>query len=206
MSESASAPAPADAESTTSVDPHVATSDPPKHARQLIYEVTLQLAVREPQADLRRAERLAASMGGWVQSVAGNVIVMRVPARALQQSTQQLESWGRVLDRHYNSTDVTAAYVDLETRIRVLKETQAQLLELLRRANTVEDALAVRKELDALTLELETALGRMRMLSEQIAFSKITLMLEPEQGTMHRVDKEDPFPWVDMLGVEVTRW
>ena len=76
---------------------------------------------------------------------------------------------------------VTQEYVDLTTRIRVLKETQTQLIALLKQARNVEEALQVRRSLDAITMELEQAMGRLRMLENLIGFSTLTLRLS-ERG------------------------
>ena len=142
--------------------PEPSQTQAPKQARQLIYEATLSLAVRDPDANLRRAETLAQSVGGWVEKVEGLTITMRVPAAALQKTMADIESWGRVLLRDYVSTDVTAQVYDLETRIAVLRQTHAQLLQLLSRSVNVEEALAVRERLDKPIVSQAVTAGQRR--------------------------------------------
>ena len=96
--------------------------------------------------------------------------------------------------------------MDLQTRIRVLKETQAQLIALLKRSRNVEEALKVRQALDRVTMELEQATGRMRMLRNLIGFSTLTLNFDERGPHIDTPSSNDPFTWVNNLGVEATEW
>src|SRR5690606_38241135 len=132
--------------------------------------------------------------------------VLRVPAANLRAVMNGVGGLGLVTSRSLQARDVTEEYVELNTRIRVLRETQDQLIDLLKKAKTVEEALHVRQALDRVTMELEQALGRLRLLESQIGFSTLTLRLE-ERGPQNRIpSSNDPFPWVDELGVEATEW
>ena len=64
----------------------------------------------------------------------------------------------------------------------------------------------VRQALDKVTMELEQALGRLRMLENLIGFSTLTVYVD-ERGPQNDIpSSNDPFPWVDSLGVEATEW
>jgi hypothetical protein len=118
----------------------------------------------------------------------------------------ELGRLGVVEARSLQARDVSEEYVDLTTRIRVLRETQQQLLDLLRTARNVEEALKVRASLDAITMELEQAMGRLRLLESLIGFSTLTVRMSL-RGPQNAVpSSNDPFPWVDNLGVEATEW
>jgi hypothetical protein len=135
-----------------------------------------------------------------------NQLVLRLPAIHLKPVMAMLAKLGVVEARTLQAQDVTAEYVDLESRIKVLRDTQTQLLDLLGKAKTVEEALHVRRALDEVTMELEVALGRMRQLSDMIAYSTLTVTLI-ERGPQDSIPtSNDPFRWVDSLGVEATEW
>jgi hypothetical protein len=55
-------------------------------------------------------------------------------------------------------------------------------------------------------MQLETALGRMRQLQSQISFSTLTVTLVEQGPYANTPSSNDPFPWVDSLGVEATEW
>ena len=82
---------------------------------------------------------------------------------------------------------LTAEYVDLESRIKVLRETQTQLLDLLGKAKTVEEALHVRKALDQVTMELEgAALGSMDELVDRLVAQAPILGMAQTPGDLLR--------------------
>jgi hypothetical protein len=87
----------------------------------------------------------------------------------------------------------------------VLEHIVEQLELLLARATSVEQALQIRVELDRVRIELEAARARMRQLSELIDFSTLTLYLS-ERGPDALPSSNDPFPWVDSLGTELTEY
>lgn len=183
------------------------TKEPPKQfARQIIYTADMAISVFKLDESMKRAEALTLESGGYVQTLSQGYLILRIPAAQLRGVMDELAKLGVVESRNLQAQDVTQEYVDLQTRIRVLKETQTQLIALLKQARNVEEALKVRESLDAITMELERAVGRMRMLENQIGFSTLTLRLS-QRGPQNAVpSSNDPFPWVDTLGVEATEW
>ncbi|MCA9680661.1 MAG: DUF4349 domain-containing protein [Myxococcales bacterium] len=180
--------------------------DQPDHGRQIIYVAGLQISVYDLEASMNSVESIPDRFGGWVHMRTQNQVVLRIPANQLKAVMRELSGIGVVEARSLQAQDVTAEYVDLESRIKVLRETQAQLLDLLGKAKTVEEALHVRSALDNVTMELEVALGRMRQLGDMIAFSTLTVTLL-ERGPQDSIPtSNDPFRWVDELGVEATEW
>lgn len=184
-----------------------ADGEPPKnHGRQIIYTADMQVSVFNVEDTMKKAEALPETFGGWIQARSEGYVQMKIPARRLREAMEEITKWGRVDRKSLQASDVTAEYVDLDSRIRVLRSTQAQLLELLTKAKTVEETLNVRRALDQVTMELEVALGRMRQLESQIAFSTLSLNLVEQGPHLPNPSSNDPFPWVDMLGVEATEY
>lgn len=181
--------------------------DPQKQfARQIIYTAEMVISCFKLEDAMERAEALTLAVGGYVQTMSHGYFVLRIPAAKLRRVMDDLAKLGVVTSRSLQAQDVTQEYVDLTTRIRVLRETQSQLIALLKQARNVEEALQVRRSLDAITMELEQAMGRLRLLENQIGFSTLTLRLS-ERGPQHAIpSSNDPFPWVDTLGVEATEW
>ena len=176
------------------------------HGREIIYTAGLQLGVYDLESALALVEALPERVGGWVHMRNQQQVVLRVPAAKLELVMAELAGLGIVEARTLQAQDVTAEYVDLESRIKVLRETQAQLFSLLGKAKTVEEALHVRKALDEVTMQLELALGRMRQLDDLISFSTLTVTLVERGPYNNTPTSNDPFRWVDQLGVEATEW
>lgn len=188
-------------------EPTVSKDDQtPDHGRQIIYVASMQVSVYSLESALALVESLPDRFGGWVHMRNQSQVVLRLPADRLKPAMSELATLGVVEARTLQAQDVTAEYVDLDSRIKVLRETQTQLLDLLGKAKTVEEALHVRKALDQVTMELEVALGRMRQLSDLIAYSTLTVTLVERGPQDHIPSSNDPFGWVDSLGVEATEW
>jgi hypothetical protein len=75
-----------------------------------------------------------------------------------------------------HTADVTADWVDVAARIENAKREEARLHTLLdEQTGTLADVLAVERELSRVRGEIERAEGRMRVLSDQVAMSTLTL-------------------------------
>ena len=205
------APEPAEPAAPPSVD--VDTGDQPKpkptqasKKRQVIYTATMQTSVFDIDQAVAAAEALPDRFGGWLHQRQDNMVIVRIPAEHLEEAMDVIAELGVVEYRLLQAEDVTAEYTDLESRIAVLEEMQAQLKILLAKANSVEQALEIRKALDAVTMELEVARGRMRELAKSIAFSTLILWFNQRGPATPIPSSNDPFPWVDELGVEATEY
>ena len=202
-------PAPGDGAGGGEPEPEPAVAEPDQpddHGRQIIYTATMEIGVYNVKEAMKVAEALPERFGGWIHSRSEGYLTIKIPAKNLQPAMNELGKLGNVTARNLQAQDVTAEYVDLDTRIRVLRETQTQLLALLKKAKNVEEALHVRQALDDVTMQLETALGRMRQLQSMISFSTLTVTLSEQGPYTGTPSSNDPFPWVDSLGVEATEW
>jgi hypothetical protein len=186
-------------------EPAVADDDPTP-GRHIIYTATMQVSVFNLKDAMERAEAMPSKYGGYVQNMSGSYFVMRIPSAKLRTAMDEIEGLGVVDARTLDSQDVTEEFLDIQTRIEVLERTQKQMMELLTKARTVEEALHVRQSLDAITMELEVLKGRLRRLESLTEFSTLTVNLV-ERGP-HSVlpSSNDPFGWVNELGVEATEW
>jgi chemotaxis protein histidine kinase CheA len=183
--------------------------DPPKQTagkRQIIYTASMQVSVYDVAHSVEQAEALPDRLGGWLHQRIDNQVILRIPAERLREAMDMIAELGVVDYRLLESLDVTAAYTDLESRIRVLNEMHAQLTKLLAQAKTVEQALEIRKALDQVTMELELARARMRELSKSIAFSTLVVQFVARGPDFELPSSNDPFPWVVELGVEATEY
>lgn len=206
----AEAEAPAGATNSASSTDESASADerPPEgdEGRQIIYTAGMRIAVFNLQDALETAEALPERFGGYVQTMSDTQVVLRIPSKNLRPVMAGLAGYGNVERRWLQSQDVTAEFTDIESRLKALEKTHAQLLELLGKARTVEEALKVREALDRVSAELEVLKGRLRQLSNMTAYSTLTLDFYERGPHNPTPSSNDPFPWVDSLGVEDTEW
>jgi hypothetical protein len=159
----------------------------PEVGPKIVQTASLTLSVRRGRFEdsIDEARTIAAGLGGFVVSSSSSqggfkrlvrgTLVVRVPSGGYADAMKALSALGRVEGRQEAGQDVSQEYVDLQARTRQLEAVEAQLLQLLERANTVGAALAVQRELSQVQLELEQAKGRLNYLDDQVAFATISL-------------------------------
>ena len=174
--------------------------------RHIVYTASMTVSVFNLEDAMEKAEAIPETFGGYIQSMNEGALILRVPSKNLRKVMDELGGFGVVDSRSLQAADVTAEFTDVDSRIRALESTQTQLLALLTKARTVEEALKVRQALDNVNTELEVLKGRMRQLKNQISFSTLTVQLYERGPHMPTPSSNDPFPWVNNLGVESTEW
>ena len=164
--------------------------------RIIVRTVNLELEVDDVAESIEEIAQGAQRDGGWVvgtnrSSKHIGFIAVRVPAAKLDDTLDWMRAVGvDVLSEASTSTDVTDEYYDLRSRVESMQATEEALIRLLDRAEKVEDALEVQRELARLQVEIEAHLGRIKLLEETAAFSlvNVTLHLAPQEM---RVDAGD---------------
>ena len=158
--------------------------------RIIIREVDMALVVENIQATIDRISDIAVESGGWVvdsrrYSLHDGGISIRVPAERLEDTIDSLRRIARKVQSELTtSRDVTDEYVDLGARLRNQQATEEALLSLLERAQSVEAALAVQRDLTNVQQEIERISGRIKFLEETSAFSLIRVNLSLSPGEM----------------------
>lgn len=192
----AAAGGPAENQLATSVGDRATTKNP-----QLIYTATLTLAVFQTRDAMAAIERLARDSGGYLVRQNDTSITVRVPARGFRGALDAIGKVGDELHREVNARDVTDELTDLEVRLRNSEEVRRKLEALLDRAQNVEHALAVERELERVTRTIEQLKGRLKLLGELLAFSTVTVNFQA-RPTDHVVrETRLPFPWLGELGL-----
>jgi len=155
--------------------------------RKLVKTGQLTLEVDDIVEAMDDVAEIAGDLDGYVVSsskherengVFGNVSI-RVPAERFDEAFDRLRQLA--IDVPYENTesrDVTEEYTDLEAQLRNLEATEAQYLALLEKAETVEDILAVQRELSNVRGEIERTKGRMQYLERTSDMSLIEVSLQ----------------------------
>jgi hypothetical protein len=167
----------------------------------LIYTAQLGLSVHQVTEKMDRVEAIARELGGFLASRSDNEIRIRVPSQQFQTAMEQIQALGNVVSRRIDVEDVTEEFHDVEVRISTLEAMRRRFEDLLRQANNVEAALAVQRELERVTVELERLRGRLRYLGNQVAFSTITVRFQ-ERADTTEPDFQLPFQWLQNLGLQ----
>jgi hypothetical protein len=179
-------------------EPEPGAASAPAEVRIIIYTATYKMIVSEVEDSIRQTEKLAAELGGWVQEIRGDSIMIRVPVKNYEKATARVEALGRIAQRDLSAADVTEEYVDLEARLKNALAVRGRLQALLDKAQDVKSALEVEKELTHTTEEIERLQAKLELLKNRVAYSTINV-------TFERVYRTQPTPQTMKLPFEWLR-
>lgn len=105
-----------------------------------------------------------------------NRMTIKVPANKFDAFLNALNNDVKKYDRkNIKVLDVTEEYVDVAARIKTKKELEQRYLQILQKANQVEDILSVEAQLNIVRTDIEAAEARMKVLNHQISLSVINI-------------------------------
>ena len=159
--------------------------------RKIIRNAELSLEAENPEDAQRKITSIAELRGGFVvesqqsgseiQSTVRDIvaITVRVPEDKFADTLADIRNVStRVVLENVKGQDVTEEFIDIEAQIKAKKALEAQFMEIMKRANTVSDALDVQRQLADVRGDIERIEGRKRFLANQSAMSTIKVRVQ----------------------------
>jgi hypothetical protein len=173
-------------EQTTASQINTAPSD-----RKIIRNAELNLEAENPEQAQQQITAIAETKGGFVvesqqsssdiKSTTRDTVIMtvRVPAEKFSEALDEIRKTAtRVVVESVKGQDVTEEFIDIEAQLKAKKALEQQFMEIMKRANTVDDALSVQSQLAGVRGEIERIEGRKRFLENQASLSTIKIRLQ----------------------------
>ena len=175
---------------------------------KIIYNAEVTLETTAFDQALEKIGAMVSEMGGYVESSSvsgsnyssiskGNVgtrnayFTIRIPSQHFRSFTGNLTDLGNVPYNRTYSKNVTQAYYDTQSRLEAFRTQEKRLLEMLSIADTVEDMLAIQRELTEVQYELDSLKGTLRYYDNQVSYSTVSL-------TVNEVREYTPTPTVTL--------
>lgn len=165
----------------------------PKIPRMIVRTAEMRIVVADTTKAVDAVTKSVEAMGGFVSGsniwregeLLRATLKLRVPADKLTSTLASIRTLAtRVDNETIASEDVSQEYVDLESQVRNLEATEAELRELLvvarKNSRKAADVLEVHEQLTMIRGQIEQAKGRMRYLSQVTALSQISLDVLPD--------------------------
>lgn len=160
--------------------------------RKLIKTVDLSVETEEYDTLLANLEQQIAGLGGYIeyqnqyngsyysgyQETRDAFMQIRIPVEHMDEFVVNVGEWTNIRNKEERVEDVTLQYVDLESRKKALTTEQDRLLELLEKAESVEDIISIEARLSDVRYELESMESQLRTLNNQIDYSTINLSIQ----------------------------
>ncbi len=176
-----------------------------KTERRLIYTGEVGLEVKQVDSAIALFVAHVESVGGYMSSREDGALTCRVPSAEFTPTFDWLLQQGRVIGQSIKTDDVSEEWVDLEVRVGNARAARDRLLKLLEDATAVNDILAIEKELQRLTTEIERFEGRLKLLKDRVAMATITATFYKVAPASPKRGRASQFPWVRTVWVDHVR-
>lgn len=173
--------------------------------RKVVKNGWMQLETKAFDDDLAAILALIAQSGGYIerQSVSGASLSYRgtyyertasvgarIPADKLDAVTAGVAGICNVVSREQGASDITDRYYDAEARLKSLTLQEERLLEILSKAEKLEDVISLEQALSNVRYEIEALTASLRRMDAQVSYS--TLNLELREVAEYKTVTEKP--------------
>ena len=104
-------------------------------------------------------------------------MTIRVPEDKLDAFMNQLDSTGTVTNATESTEDVTLQYTDIEAHKKALKTEYDRVMELLGKAETMDQILALESKLSDLRYQIDSYESQLKVMDNQVTYSTVSLTL-----------------------------
>jgi uncharacterized membrane protein len=173
--------------------------------RMVIHNAELQLKVKNLEAKHMKLEDKVKQYGGYIvesnvysetEGYLNGLIVARIPEKNFQKFMDDAEATAlKVMERTVKGKDITEEYVDLQSRLKSKRTVESRLLDFMGKAEKTEDLLKISSDLATVQQEIETIIGRMKFLDNQVAYATVTINTSEKKVIVPAIDKEDLHTW-----------
>lgn len=164
--------------------------------RKLIRTFDMQIETKEFDAVFSGIQTKVQELGGYIEqsSLDGGSayyssynrysnMTVRIPSDKLDGFIENVKENANVTYISESTEDITLNYVDVESRKIALETERDRLLELLEKAETVEDIITIEGRLSEVRYKLESYASQLRTFDNQVDYSTVHI-------NIHEVDRE----------------
>jgi hypothetical protein len=159
----------------------------PSEGTRIVQSAELDMVVANCAQTRKKIEEIAVTESGFLQSSVLEQnwakISLRVPAARFAGVRSTLRHLAlSVRQDTVSEADVSQPYVDLEAQLASLRAEEQQFLEIMKKAHSVPDVLAVTKELSGVRGQIQWKEAEYRRLKARVDMAEINLFLWQASG------------------------
>lgn len=175
---------------TSSSNGTIGEQVPQEVSRKLIRDASLTIETKSFDVMIPELQSRIVSFGGYIESMneSGNsyqntsyrraYFTARIPADQLDAFLEQVDGIGNVTNKSLSTRDVTSAYVDVESRLKVLETEKESLERIMAAAETTADMLETQSRLYDVIEEIEVYEAQKRTFDSLISYSTVTISVQ----------------------------
>ena len=164
--------------------------EPETEQTRIIKTGDLTITVKSTADTIAALTTLAETYDGFVQrsstwleydETTSGSVTLRVQAEDFEKAMTDIRALAEVIQSEsVSGQDVTAEFVDLQAQLKTRQAEEAQYLEILESADTVEDMLSVQSYLSDVRTEIESLQGQLKYYEDRTDYSTITVSVYEE--------------------------
>ena len=168
---------------------------PDENPEKIIYSADATVETTEFDKTLEELAALIKEYGGWVQSSSINGAnyysisrgssynrsadyTIRIPSDKFQTVMGSLSTLGNVPYSYTYTENVSAQYYDVQSRLTAYKTQETRLLEMMEKAQTVEDTITIEEKLTELQYKIDSLQSSLNNWDRQVNYSTISLNVQ----------------------------
>ncbi len=149
--------------------------------QKIAYNASVDLKLKDVSNLPTKLKELALSKKGYLVASSNWQTTIKVPADQLDVTLTEICTYGKVVSKNVSGRDVTMEFVDVNIRLENAEKARQRYLELLAKAENVQAALLVEKELERLNSEIEMHKGHINALKNMTSFAEIRVSYEQKK-------------------------
>ena len=159
--------------------------------RKLIQTVRMNVETEDLDSVLKEIDNRIAEFSGYIENSSiqnGSAysgrryrsadMTIRIPAKNLDAFINKVGEVSNIVSSNKSVEDITLNYVATESRMKALQTEETRLLELLAKAETMDDLLTVEKRLTEVRTDLEQVTSALRVFDNQVDYATIHLNID----------------------------
>lgn len=184
----------ANAETSTDAGSDVPETDPAK----IIYSAEATVETTDFDGSIAKLMELVEGNKGWIESSSLNganyysvsrgraanrsaYYTLRIPSEKFDLLMTSLSQIGNVPYTHTYTENVTSQYYDTQARLTAYETQEARLLEMMEKAETVSDVIAIEEKLTELRYQIESLQSSLNNWDRQVSYSYLYVTVEEVQ-------------------------
>ncbi len=148
--------------------------------------------------------------GGYIEASEStrrtSTLTVRIPSEKLDETLVALRKLGTITKESVNSIDRTYDSVDYDARLKIMREREAVLTELLKKATTANETLNIQEQIFSIREQIESTQGLKSVLDEQVALSTLQVTISEDGVKKHEVQDKSILSkaWTTSVGAMLT--
>ncbi|SHE68809.1 protein of unknown function [Tissierella praeacuta DSM 18095] len=118
---------------------------------------------------------------------------IRIPKENLNQFVIDLKEIGNIISENTSKVDITKQYKDTESRLKVLEIKEGRILDLLKKAEKMEDIIALEDQLSNIIYEKENLTANIIDMDDKVDYSTVQFQLEEVAKLIPSENIKTPF-------------